>query len=53
MSFAADERQLLMSFPPEPRRLRLGVGLLSHQARLEAALRDVLATEPRANMRLG
>lgn len=52
--FRAADGQLLMSFPPELESPSgWAGGYMFHQPSLEAALRDILATEPRCEVRLG
>lgn len=52
--FRAADGQLLMSFPPELESPSgWAGGYMFHQPSLETALRDILATEPRAEVRLG
>jgi 3-(3-hydroxy-phenyl)propionate hydroxylase len=52
--FRAADGQLLMSFPPEPLAPSgWASGYMFHQPSLETALRDILATDPRAEMRIG
>ena len=52
--FRSADGQLLMSFPPELEApCGWASGYMFHQPSLEAALRDVLATEPQAEMRIG
>jgi 3-(3-hydroxy-phenyl)propionate hydroxylase len=52
--FRAADGQLLMSFPPQPEAAcGWASGYMFHQPSLETALRDVLATEPQAEMRIG
>jgi 3-(3-hydroxy-phenyl)propionate hydroxylase len=52
--FRTADRQLLMSFAPDPAAPSgWASGYMFHQPSLEAALRDVIATEPHAEMRIG
>ncbi len=52
--FRTADGQLLMSFPPDLEAASgWAAGYMFHQPSLEAALRDILATEPRVEVRLG
>jgi len=52
--FRTADGQLLMSFPPDLEAASgWAGGYMFHQPSLEAALRDILATEPQAEVRLG